>query len=147
MMNLRDWRALVFWPSVAFSVLLGVLIFGEFDREIARTLFFSDIGRWLGTGAGDLWARGLIHTGGSWLIHIVGFGAFGGWLLSFVVMPLAGWRRELAYVFVGIAACTALVALLKMVTNVDCPWDLASFGGDRPYVTLFADRPDYLPRA
>ncbi len=27
------------------------------------------------------------------------------------------------------------------------PWDLAEFGGDRPYVALFADRPDLLPRA
>ena len=25
------------------------------------------------------------------------------------------------------------------MTNVDCPWDLAGFGGDRPYVGLFGE--------
>jgi membrane-associated PAP2 superfamily phosphatase len=30
---------------------------------------------------------------------------------------------------------------------VDCPWSLAEFGGQLPYVHLFADRPDSLPRA
>src|SRR5207342_1086221 len=42
---------------------------------------------------------------------------------------------------------TGIVGALKATTNVDCPWDLAEFGGDRPYVSLFADRPDSLPRA
>jgi membrane-associated PAP2 superfamily phosphatase len=41
----------------------------------------------------------------------------------------------------------ALVGGLKAITNVDCPWDLAGFGGELPHVALFADRPDYLPRA
>jgi membrane-associated PAP2 superfamily phosphatase len=36
---------------------------------------------------------------------------------------------------------------LKSVTNVDCPWDLERYGGSRPYVSLFGDRPDELPRA
>ena len=42
---------------------------------------------------------------------------------------------------------TLIVGGLKLVTNVDCPWDLAGFGGHNPYVALFADRPDALPRA
>ena len=42
---------------------------------------------------------------------------------------------------------TALVGLLKQLTNVDCPWDLARYGGTRPFVHLFADRPDALPHA
>jgi membrane-associated PAP2 superfamily phosphatase len=40
-----------------------------------------------------------------------------------------------------------LTGWLKTVTNVDCPWDLAPFGGQFPYVPLFADRPDELRHA
>ena len=59
---------------------------------------------------------------------------------------LRRWRHQALFVF-AMVLVTATVGLLKVVTNVDCPWDLAGFGGDRPYVTLFGDRPDYLPRA
>ena len=41
----------------------------------------------------------------------------------------------------------AIVGGLKSITNVDCPWDLIGFGGQNPYVPLFADRPDTLARA
>jgi membrane-associated PAP2 superfamily phosphatase len=63
------------------------------------------------------------------------------------VARLRPWRRAIGY----FAACMAVVPLvvggLKEATNVDCPWDLAGFGGDRPYVHLLGDRPDGLPRA
>ncbi|MFM8480147.1 MAG: phosphatase PAP2 family protein, partial [Gammaproteobacteria bacterium] len=47
--------------------------------------------------------------------------------------------------------CMALVPLvvggLKTLTNVDCPWDVAGFGGTRPYVEWYLPRPDGLPHA
>lgn len=36
---------------------------------------------------------------------------------------------------------------LKAISNIDCPWDLSVFGGDMPYIHLFADKPDGLPIA
>jgi membrane-associated PAP2 superfamily phosphatase len=84
---------------------------------------------------------------GRWVVRGAGIAALAAWMLSFKVARLAPWRREALYVFVAIAASTALVGVLKLLTNVDCPWDLAGFGGDRPYVALFGDRPGYLPRA
>ena len=38
-----------------------------------------------------------------------------------------------------------LVAYLKAITNIACPWDLALFGGTEPYVHLLQKRPSYLP--
>lgn len=38
----------------------------------------------------------------------------------------------------------SLVNYLKSITNIDCPWDLLMYGGDMPYVHLFADKPDQL---
>jgi membrane-associated PAP2 superfamily phosphatase len=40
-----------------------------------------------------------------------------------------------------------LVGFLGMITNVDCPWDLQSFGGRFSYVHLFAARPAGLRQA
>jgi membrane-associated PAP2 superfamily phosphatase len=39
------------------------------------------------------------------------------------------------------------VGALKETTNVDCPWDLQGFGGERPEIHWYQDRPDGLPRA
>jgi len=38
------------------------------------------------------------------------------------------------------------IAIGKQLTNMDCPWAVTRFGGDRPYVSLFSDRPGNLPR-
>ncbi|MCP5470792.1 MAG: phosphatase PAP2 family protein [Sinobacteraceae bacterium] len=60
---------------------------------------------------------------------------------------LRQWRRPAAFAFLALVLSTGIVGGLKAVTNVDCPWDLAGFGGNRPYIGLFADRPDVLPHA
>tara|TARA_R110002126_G_scaffold75469_27_gene188443 strand:- start:11256 stop:11933 length:678 start_codon:yes stop_codon:yes gene_type:complete len=38
-----------------------------------------------------------------------------------------------------------LVAYLKAITNIACPWDLTMFGGTEPYFHLLQNRPSYLP--
>jgi len=35
----------------------------------------------------------------------------------------------------------SIVALLKRVLPAECPWDLQQFGGDLPFIGVFADRP------
>jgi membrane-associated PAP2 superfamily phosphatase len=147
MMNLRDWRALVLWPGVFLLLAFALLEIGQFDRPIATALFFAADRGWLGAGSGDWWAHDLLHGAGRWVVRGVAVAALATWALSFKVARLTPWRREALYVFVAIAASTALVGTLKVLTNVDCPWDLSGFGGDRPYVALFSDRPAYLPRA
>jgi membrane-associated PAP2 superfamily phosphatase len=147
MLNLRDWRALVLWPGVLLLLAFALLELGQLDRPVANALFYSADHGWLGAGSGDWWAHELLHSTGRWVVRGVAVAALAVWMLSFKVARLAPWRHEVLYVFVAIAASTALVGILKVLTNVDCPWDLAGFGGDRPYVALFADRPDYLPRA
>lgn len=81
---------------------------------------------------------------GKYGVWAVGLGSICVWLASF---RSARWREHRCaalFVAAGIGAGTLCVAILKEVTNVDCPWDLLDFGGTRPYVHLFADRPDGL---
>ena len=135
---------------VTLLILLSALLLEwlDWDRAIARVLFYHPAAHgWIGTGAGDWWARGVIHSAGRWLVRCIAAAALACWGLSFVRPLLAPWRRQALFVFTGLVLVTVTVGLLKVLTDVDCPWDLSGFGGDRPYITLFGDRPDYLPAA
>jgi membrane-associated PAP2 superfamily phosphatase len=132
-------------PFAGFMTLLMLVETSGLDRGLAHTLFYRvDTHQWLGSGPGDWWAHRLLHDGGRWIVRLVAAAALGGWMLSYAHASARGWRRACGYVFVAIALSVGVVGALKAVTNVDCPWDLAEFGGARPYVTLLGDRPDYL---
>lgn len=46
------------------------------------------------------------------------------------------WRRPLGYLTVSVLAATVAVSLAKKFSGVDCPWDLARYGGSQPYTGL-----------
>jgi membrane-associated PAP2 superfamily phosphatase len=142
------WRRHLWWPLLGFTLCLGVLEVFSLDRVLAQAWFFdASTGQWLGGGSGQWWARGLLHSGGRWVARGVAAVALTVWGLSFAVPALSSWRRPAGFVVLSMLLATGVVGLLKTLTNVDCPWDLAGFGGSHPYVALFADRPDALARA
>jgi len=142
------WRTHAWLPLIAFVAAFSVLEVFALDPVIARAWYFDmQTTHWLGTGQGDWWARGLLHTGGRWMVRSIAALGIGAWALSFVTARARDWRRPAGFVAAAIVLSTAIVGALKAVTNVDCPWDLTGFGGHNPYVALFADRPDALPRA
>jgi membrane-associated PAP2 superfamily phosphatase len=142
------WRRHAWWPLLAFSVVFGVLELFSLDRVIAREWYFNvHTAQWLGAGSGEWWARGLLHTGGRWLVRGISAAAMVLWALTFTVARLREWRRPAGFVLLAMLLSMLIVGGLKAVTNVDCPWNLAGFGGHNPYVTLFADRPDALKHA
>lgn len=142
----RFWFIHAAIPLLALIVVIAIAAYGTVDHAVARRWFFdSATSRWL--GADTWWANQLIHTGGRDAIRALASLALLLLLLSLRVLALRRWRRALGYFVVAIIASTLLVGALKQATNMDCPWDLQSFGGPRPVVHLFADRPDDLPRA
>ena len=145
----RDFVTSHVWlPLFAFAVAFAVLEAFALDPVIARAWYFNgQPGHWLGTGAGDWWARALLHSGGRGFVRAIAALAIAAWALSFVMARARNWRRPAGFVAVAIVLSTAIVGALKVATNVDCPWDLVGFGGHNPYVALFADRPDSLARA
>jgi membrane-associated PAP2 superfamily phosphatase len=144
----RFWLSHALWPLGAMLLAFVLIEVLGLDRKLAHAIYYNDITRrWLGGGQGDWWSHRLIHDGGRWCVRSIAACALIGWLLSFLWIRARGWRRTAGFVFVALVLSTGVVGLLKVMTNVDCPWDLAEFGGDRPYVTLFGDRPDNLSRA
>ena len=117
----------------------------DLDRRISRAWFFdADEQAWI--GAGRWWANNLIHRGGNALVWMIGLAMFATLLAGRWIGKLRPYRRKAVYLVVGMALCATVVGVLKLATNVDCPRDLEEFGGTHPYVQLFEDRPDSLPR-
>jgi membrane-associated PAP2 superfamily phosphatase len=141
------WNRHAWVPLILFVPLFTVVEWTGLDRILAHALFYDPVHRWLGEGAGGWWAHGVIHNGGRWLARTVAGTALVLWTGSFLSVRMRHWRRSAGFVFISMAAAVLIVGGLKLVTNVDCPWDLAEFGGDRPYFGLFAARPHGLPTA
>jgi membrane-associated PAP2 superfamily phosphatase len=145
----RFWLAHAWWPAAAFVAVSVVIVTFDLDRRIAHAWFYDlSHGTWLGQGSGAWWARDLLHSAGRWLARLVALAALMSWLATFLGgRRCRALRRRAAFAFLAIVLATGVVGGLKAVTNVDCPWDLAEFNGDRPYVGLLADRPAGLPPA
>lgn len=144
----RFWRRHAVWPGVLFLLSVAATAATGVDEAIARAWAFDPVTRhFIGGGAGEWWARDLIHSAGGMLVRIIAGAVLLGWLASLRWPGLRHSRRPAGFLVLSIAVGAGLVGLLKQVTNVDCPWSLADFGGRLPYVHLFADRPDSLPRA
>jgi membrane-associated PAP2 superfamily phosphatase len=142
------WTRHAWIPLILFVPLFIVIEWTNLDRILAHAMFYDpSVGRWLGGGSGDWWARGVIHDGGRWLARTVAGTALALWIASFLSLRMRHFRRTSGFVFLAMAASMLIVGGLKLVTDVDCPWDLLEFGGDRPYFGLFALRPHDLPRA
>jgi len=139
------WWSYARWPLVFFALVAGPLAFTDWDLAIARSYFFdSGTGHWLATQS--FWADRVIHTGGRRMIGVVVLSLLSIWALGHRSARLQPWRRPAGYACLAMLLSIALVGGLKLLTNVDCPWDLEAFGGHFPFVHLFADRPDGLRR-
>ena len=142
------WRSHVLWPLGLMALAFILIESLGLDQKVTNALYFNHATQqWLGAGAGDWLAHRLIHTGGTWMIRGIAALALVTWILTFFVPAMRHWRRSSGFIVLAMAASVLVVGGLKLVTNVDCPWDLTEYGGSHPYVALFADRPDYLPRA
>lgn len=134
------------WPALVFVGAALLFATTSVDTMIAGAVFFEEAGqRW--RGAENWWINEFIHTGGRWAVRLVVALALAQWIASFIDGTVERLRRPAAYLAVAIVITVGIVGLLKTVTNVDCPWDLRAFGGDFPYVHLFAERPLDLRRA
>jgi membrane-associated PAP2 superfamily phosphatase len=142
----RFWMRHGLLPLLAFVVLATLLASTDIDLRIAER-FFYDAGSGSFPARNAWWARDLLHDGGRDAVRLVALGALLALALSFVGERRRHWRRPAGFVLACLVLATATIGTLKQLTNVDCPWDLERYGGTRPFVHLFADRPDALPHA
>lgn len=134
-----------FWtPLVLLGLSTFVLVVLRGDLWIADHVYAWEGHRW--ELRRSLVADEVLHRWGhdlsvaAWALVLVA------WVATFFRDGLAGWRGPLAYLLATVALSTLTVAWIKAWSNVDCPWDLAQYGGSKPYVDLFSLRPLGLAR-
>lgn len=132
-------------PLLVFVVVSSVLAFTRIDVEIARALFFDPSRmQWIAAHSGMVDA--LVHEGGRTLGRSILAVAVAFWIVACLRRDLQQLRRPAAYFVLASLLSIGTVGLLKAVTNVDCPWDLAEFGGRFPFISLFAHRSELWHR-
>lgn len=108
------------------------------DHRVSAFFYDSLRGRW--SGAQTFWADTLLyHTGKRLIAAIAVTGLIAG-VASFFWPQLRDWRRPASYLLLCMLLSTGLVSLGKRVSGVDCPRDLAGYGGTRTELGWFEAR-------
>lgn len=85
--------------------------------------------------------KGIIHTQGRHLTTAMMVAVFLGLAWNWKKPS----RRRWVYLAVTAPLIVIVVSIIKHLVPMDCPWSLLDFGGDRPFIALFAHRPADLP--
>lgn len=132
------------WPLLVLGAVFAAWTLGHGDLWLADRLYAWEGHAWALRHA---WAtQTLIHLVGRDLSTAAWLAVFAAWLVAGMRAGWAHLRRPLAYLLLATALSTLLVAWIKSWSNVDCPWDLARYGGTRAYFGLFEWRPAGMAR-
>lgn len=125
-------------PLLALAWLGAYLL----DMPLARLLFEWQGGSW--ALRQHVVLEGVMHRGGRLSSLLAWLSLLGATALYWRREAARAWTRPAARLLLALLASTLLVAVLKSVTHMDCPWDLSAYGGERPFIGLFAARPKEL---
>lgn len=112
------------------------------DQPWASWLFHQQGDAW--SMKGSLLLETVLHRGGRLVSQLAWAAVLAATLWHWRMPAAKRWTRPAARLLLAVLLSTACVAVLKATTHMDCPWDLAGFGGQRPLVPLFAHRPAEL---
>lgn len=134
-----------FWlPLLAFAVLAVGLMLLHGDTWVADRVYAWQGHRWALKNA--FVTQTLIHIAGRDLSTAAWLAVAATWVVACLRPGMAALRTPLAYLVLSTLLATGLVAWIKSWSNMDCPWDLLRYGGDRPYIGLLGLRPVGMSR-
>lgn len=133
------------WPALLFIVAIALLGPMHGDVWIADRIYAWEGHAW--SLRDHFVVQQLIHAGGRRLSALAWLGVVVAWAASWRLPSLREWRRPLLFLWLSVLLATALVSAIKRGSNLDCPWDLLRYGGNRPYFGLFSARPAWMPPA
>lgn len=132
------------WIVGALLVLVAGLAQGSWlDFRLAELMYRLQDQNW--TLRHDWLFEKVLHKGAQKAVLVFQVCMVLAALSSFAIPGLKRYRRPLIYLSLTLPIAAGLVSVGKAWTNMDCPYDLLRFGGDRPYVGLFSSRPAALP--
>lgn len=128
---------------VTFGLLLAALALFELtniDLLLQDRLFLGQAHRWLVDAKDPVW-RFLLYDGIKGALILLGVGVLISYIASFRSAKLRPLRHKLLVLLLAMSFVPLLIAGLKDFTNVYCPYQLARYDGDKPYVKVFESYP------
>lgn len=109
------------------------------DLWLADAIFDLEGGRWI---LREHWfTSGVIHQGGKWASALGALLVLGAYAFAARRHDWRHLRQPLLYLALATALGAGSVSLLKSLTHVACPWDLARYGGPQATAApLYATR-------
>lgn len=123
-------------PLLLFLIVFLSLELTTLDLWMSRHFYNAELHQWVYKD--NLLAETVLHVGGRYLVYVSAALILGCVLVSF--RPTSGfhrYRRELIFLLLASISGPIIIAFLKNNTHIYCPWNLALFGGDKPYLRLF----------
>ncbi len=127
----------VWVPLAAFVLLAIALESTRVDVWLADAIYRWEGGAW--SLRRDPIVRDLLHNDAKHAIGVVYGVLVLACVLSFFLERLAAYRWGLVYMVIAVAGSTLLVAMLKDVTHVNCPWSVDRYGGEVPYLPTWRE--------
>lgn len=129
------------WLSLGLPLLLMVLLLTlpHDNIDFAITDLFYTAGTGF-AGKHSYFLENILHERAKEFVILLGLMAVLGLISSFVYRPWRWLRLPLGYLVLSISITTAIVTPLKVVTGVQCPWDLTEYGGTETYSSLLSAR-------
>jgi membrane-associated PAP2 superfamily phosphatase len=123
-------------PLIVLAAFLLCLEFTQLDVWLASHFYNAELHQW---AYRDNWLmQAVLHKGGRYVVYAIGVG-----LLSFCLASYRsksafyGYRHHLTFLLLASLSGPLFITYLKSHTHIYCPWDLAIFGGGKPYIKLF----------
>lgn len=122
-------------PFLFFAVVFIALEFFRVDLWITGHFYNASLHQW---PYRESWLlENVLHVGGRYLTYLLAAAAVLCWLISFRSnSALSPYCRHLFFLLISGISGPLIIVLLKNHAHVDCPWNLALFGGDKPYIRL-----------
>lgn len=130
---------LLLWPTLLYLYLFVVLRLGELDRTVVG--FFAAAQPQGFPLRHAFVTEFVLHDVAQTVMKAVVLVLLLAWVASWFHAGLSRWRRALGYLVLTAVISVGLFNLGKRLSNVDCPWDLQEFGGDRVHYDLLHAQP------
>ncbi|WP_162846903.1 phosphatase PAP2 family protein [Marinicella litoralis] len=119
----------VYWFELDFKI--ADLIYGQFQWSLKQSFVFE----------------GLLHKFARMLLITIYLGLIYQLIKTILSASDPSMVYHLLILVLAIGSSVLIVTLSKRLLNVDCPWDLIRYGGDKPYFPMFGYDSKYLPSA
>lgn len=137
--KLRLWSKLTL-PAILFALWM-LWCYPNTNWDVRLTNVFFDAQLHQFTLKRQPFLSDFMHTGLKWLMVAIALLSLILGILAFKLKVLKPIQHQLFWAFFGMVISSTVVAALKHWSIHGCPWDLSVYGGNLPYLPLFADLP------